>query len=132
MRLVEDYNGAIDLANEQEKILGTTKVTISIVKNRSDEGYEVYDLNDVVIPGPVKLRSSYDRFWGDGGTTFQSKVFPNGVTLGQLVKAADKSIEVTGDTHHRFLEAVHENEELTAVARESGFKYAVYDMAFGS
>jgi hypothetical protein len=135
MQVVKDYGEAITIAQEQTASLGTSLVIISMAHKGLDEDhYKVYDLGDVVIPEPAQLRSDYDEYWGDDadGTTFLSEVFSGGITFGELVKAADKSIEVTQDHHHIFLENVRKNEALTAQAKEFGFDHAVYDMEFGS
>jgi len=53
--------------------------------------------------GEVTFVSEYDGFWGGGKEYRKTMTNP---TWADMLRAADESVEVTGDFHHIFLESL--------------------------
>lgn len=95
-----DYDKEIQWANEISDELGLKHVCLSLTWRRKPK------LTDVFHTGPTTFVSEYDNFWGEGSEYRKTIDNP---TWADVFKAADESIEVTGDHHHIFLESISYN-----------------------
>jgi len=79
-------------------------VSYSAYKTSKTTDNPLNNLKQVAVSGKVMVIQEHDEFWGEG-KTYQSKVLENPTWL-DLAVVANEMIQVTGDYHHIFLEAV--------------------------
>lgn len=127
-----DRNASLDEYMQQDRDLANGKVYRDQVAFSSYADDWSDNLDEVAIKGRIQFQTEYQDFFGGMSTEvredYKSEILEDPTWL-DLCLCANDMINITGDNHHIFLEAVHQTGSFTL--DDKSF-ILIYDFSMGS